>query len=279
MIYDQTRDQVLLFCKDCGDSNGSGGNYETTWKFSGTTWTNLTPSSTQHIAIQNVVMVYHEGNSETYLILYPQGSGGGNFETYKFNHTTKLWDSVAASGLPSPSQPLNSVSAAYDSTAGRILFNFTYSGHIYTYSFNGSAYTSLSDVQKTFYRSVHDKERGRTIAFGPVPPTWAPTYIGATYEFYSGSWSEVITNQVPSFETLVYDSSRKVVVGYGGGSSVNSEIWHYSGTDWIQASPTESPRARINPFLVFDSARNRVLMFGGADRFSQSLRDMWQYAP
>lgn len=81
----------------------------------------------------------------------------------------------------------------------------------------------------------------------------------------------------PSPRTLarmVNDPSNNVLVLFGGrgavdqataGAHASDETWLWSGGRWVQRFPETKPPARLAHAMVFDSARNRVVMFGGRD--------------
>lgn len=56
-----------------------------------------------------------------------------------------------------------------------------------------------------------------------------------------------------------------------GGAHASDETWLWNGGRWVQRFPETRPPARLAHSMVFDSARNRVVMFGG--RVEASDRD------
>ena len=79
-------------------------------------------------------------------------------------------------------------------------------------------------------------------------------------------------NTSPSARTghaLAYDSARGRVVLFGGFDSsgnVFSDTWEWDGDAWTDVTPSganTSPSARNNHALAYDSARGRVVLFGG----------------
>lgn len=64
--------------------------------------------------------------------------------------------------------------------------------------------------------------------------------------------------------------------------AVFGDTWRYDGSDWTlatSAGPTPLPRTRAG--MVYDSTRNRILLFGGHDQTSNYglfFNDTWQYA-
>ena len=66
---------------------------------------------------------------------------------------------------------------------------------------------------------------------------------------------------------MVYDVARQQVVLYGGYSDPagggQNDTWLFSGNDWRQAQPAQSPPARYQHMMVYDGARQEVVVFGG----------------
>src|SRR5262245_16352594 len=78
---------------------------------------------------------------------------------------------------------------------------------------------------------------------------------------------------------FAYDSGRQVAVLFGGSSdltfaAVNSETWEWNGTEWTLRSTT-GPSARCDNAFAYDSARQRVVSFGGFNGFY--LSDTWEW--
>ncbi|MBW2993732.1 hypothetical protein KY317_04120 [Candidatus Woesearchaeota archaeon] len=80
---------------------------------------------------------------------------------------------------------------------------------------------------------------------------------------------------------MVYDSSRNVVVLFGGESSqgcdFNNETWEYNGTDWTQVYPDNAPSARGQIAMAYDSAREKTVLFGGQVGVYDFLNETWEY--
>lgn len=83
---------------------------------------------------------------------------------------------------------------------------------------------------------------------------------------------------------LAYDASRGVAVlltSVGGFfPPAVTTTWEWDGTAWTNAAPAAVPAARSGHALVFDSVRDRVVVFGGIDVASPNpgfLADTWEY--
>ena len=90
---------------------------------------------------------------------------------------------------------------------------------------------------------------------------------------YNGTyWTQLFPTTSPSGRygaQLVYDSTRNVAVLYGGmGTSIStppptSVTWEWNGATWTQATPAANAGPRYRYAACFDSARSRVVMYGG----------------
>jgi hypothetical protein len=90
---------------------------------------------------------------------------------------------------------------------------------------------------------------------------------------------------------MVYDTARKQMVMFGGAGVppaakepivVFGDTWVLSGGAWRQLdNPSPSPPARYAHGAAYDSKRNVVIIYGGAqmtsDRQTVHLTDMWQW--
>ncbi len=86
--------------------------------------------------------------------------------------------------------------------------------------------------------------------------------------------------------TMAYDAARGRAVLFGGyrEASANQEAmgdtWLWNGTDWEPANATIAPSKRFYSAMVYDSARQRVVLFGGAVNAPtrlDMLGDTWEW--
>jgi hypothetical protein len=82
--------------------------------------------------------------------------------------------------------------------------------------------------------------------------------------------------------SMVYDAARHQIVLYGGeipyghvGMVVNT-TWTWDGTTWSQRTPATVPSPRADAALVYDSARQQVVLYSGA-RYGPPLNDLWTW--
>ncbi len=88
-------------------------------------------------------------------------------------------------------------------------------------------------------------------------------------------------------QAMVYDAARSNLVLFGGGpgatdpDDVSTDTWTFNGTAWTLAA-TGGPAARDLPAMVYDAARQKVVLFGGrANSVSAGtqtfLNDTWEW--
>ena len=122
---------------------------------------------------------------------------------------------------------------------------------------------------------------GDTLGFpvGAVNQTWS--YNGTTWAQLSPATSPPASAGIE----LVFDFNRGVFVTYGslntspfGGASAD-RTWEYNGTTWTQIFPVTTPGGLGLYGMCFDSARNKVVIYGGiADNFFPiAANGTWEY--
>ena len=115
--------------------------------------------------------------------------------------------------------------------------------------------------------------------------------LGPSLNNTTGYWTPVATSSGPSARAgfgMVYDDALGKIVVFGGCTSghffdqfcnATNETWTYSGGSWTQLHPTVFPSARVMPSMVYDSALQEVLLFGGVTSFPNyhPLNDTWEF--
>jgi hypothetical protein len=79
---------------------------------------------------------------------------------------------------------------------------------------------------------------------------------------------------------MTFDAKRGKVVlvgGYDQASTVATTTWTWDGTAWTEEPTATTPSPRLNPAVVYDRARERVLLFGGSSLTGGgvTLDDTW----
>lgn len=134
---------------------------------------------------------------------------------------------------------------------------------------------------------AYDSLRRRTILFGG----FANAPVGDTWEWDGSFWTQMqdIGPAARFSCAMDYDSSSQQPVLFGGavlttgGDAVETfgDTWHWDGADWTQVSES-GPTARFNHAVAFDSARNRLVLFGGQSAFvgtagATIFSDTWEF--
>lgn len=98
-----------------------------------------------------------------------------------------------------------------------------------------------------------------------------------------GRWTRVEGSGPPprSGYGISYDAARGLVVLFGGESATEwfNDTWTYSpatGT-WTEMRPAVSPPARSRTSMVYDSASQRTVIFGGYVPMAPGRNDTWAY--
>jgi cysteine-rich repeat protein len=134
----------------------------------------------------------------------------------------------------------------------------------------------------------YDAYRGRMVLFGGASGNGATQYAD-TWQYDGTSWVQIPTVVKPSprySASMVFDPIRKRLLMYGGFSTGDGidELWELDGEAWKQVFPTSGvrPPGRGHAGVVYDSKRDRLVIFGGATEpttFSAGhvLGDTWEW--
>lgn len=80
---------------------------------------------------------------------------------------------------------------------------------------------------------------------------------------------------------MAYAISTSKCYLYGGanGSSTSDETWEFDGVSWTQMQPTSNPGERHTFAICYDTLRDVIVMFGGANNGYTPSSETWEYAP
>jgi hypothetical protein len=187
----------------------------------------------------------------------------------------------------------------FDESRGRVVLfgGYYFVGAVDTYfgdtwEHNGSNWvqinTTTSPAARAYHAMAWDSARQRTVLFGGYYYDGNTHYLNDTWEYNGSNWVQVTTANSPDpreGHVMAFDAGRGRVVmfgGYflGGGPRYYSDTWEYDGSNWVQTTPSPSPPMRHGSAMVFDSARSRVMLFGGFyyDGFNNTYyADTWVY--
>ncbi len=195
--------------------------------------------------------------------------GGSNYRNGPHNDTW-TWDGTAwkkqhPAHVPAPRSAMG---MAYDAARGQVVLfggtgggnsTWTWDGVDWTRHYPRHAPPSLSEVGMA-YDAAHQV----VVLFGGNGTNGTWTWDGK-------DWTQrfPVTSPPPRFAgSLAYDSALGQVVLFGGvgpppwGTYMN-DTWTWNGTNWKEQHPLSRPSPRGYMGMTYDSARARVVVFGG----------------
>jgi len=115
---------------------------------------------------------------------------------------------------------------------------------------------------------AYDTKRARVVLFGGGT---ASVGFDDTWVWSGTAWARLTTTNTPparTFTQLAYDIARDRIVMFGGfgadGTTQLTDTWELDGTTWTETAPSVRPEMRRRFNLVYDRARERVMLFGGS---------------
>ena len=186
--------------------------------------------------------------------------------------------------------PRSGHNLVFDGTAGRTLLLFGYSGtplpprsEIWAWK---SGTWSVVDRAGPGFRSLsgaaYDEDRGRLLVFGGAGPGYRSRY-GDAWTWNADGWVELVgAGPGPvDHHAVAYDRRRGALVVFGGNDPTGAwprATWALDSAGWrIVADSTASPPARAHHAMVYDAARERVVLFGGLGADRRYLDDTWEW--
>jgi hypothetical protein len=266
MVYDSARNRVVLFG---GYGNGAG--LADTWEWDGSTWIQRTPAVSPP-GRSGHAMVYDSVRRRVVLF-------GGNGTPWVLYGDTWEWDgSTWVQRMPGASPPASTSHAmAYDSFRAEVVLFGTpdalgLSGGMWVW--DGSTWIERTPQAtptppgRGEHVMAYDSTRDRVVLFGG---TGQSGVLGDTWEWDGSTWLERTAMTTPrprAGHGAAYDQLRRGVLLFGGYSSSGTpgrldDTWEWDGSAWTRRTPAARPTARDGHAMVYDSARARVVLFGG----------------
>lgn len=95
------------------------------------------------------------------------------------------------------------------------------------------------------------------------------------------TWQQLHSSTIPEVVgvSMAYDAARRQIVLFGGGvpnghlETYMNTTWTWDGSTWSKRSPTTSPAPRTAAAMVYDSARQQVVLYSGNGQ--DPLNDLW----
>lgn len=281
MTYDPVKRVVVLFG---GSPTARAPLHADTWEWNGREWRErITPNRPQGRIDHGLV---YDSNRRRVVLFGGEAEKVIQGSTF-LEPVAQTWEldgtNWVARTLPLEPAPRAHPLLVYDAVRRRVLLR---AGDVRagvlapdTWAFDGAGWVKLDDAAAPpFERSssaVWDATSQRVTVFTPSAGVW--TFDGQT-------WQRVPPT-VPGFaygdaSDLTWDSARGLVVAVGiGRASRVTETWEFDGTSWSQRSSATAPPPRYSRKLAYDSARRRVLAFGGdqSGSLNAPTSELWEW--
>lgn len=294
LAYDSTHGQVVLF----GGYDALLGNdfLNDTWVWDGSNWTQKSPISSPPPRWHSA-MAYDSAHGQ--VILFGGQVGvccvGGTFlkDTWVWNGAT--WSSkTPETGPPA----LFGHAMAYDSAHGQVVLfggqsSFTSLPLNDTWVWDGSSWTQKTPQTRPparfGYAMAFDSARGQVILFGGHHRLGYSDDLNDTWVWDGVNWSQKSPQNSPparSSHAMAYDAGHGQVVLFGGADDyttvfnmpeIFNDTWVWDGSNWTQKSPKNSPIARVDCAMAYDSAHEQVVLFGGGAAEDYPYHDTWTW--
>jgi cysteine-rich repeat protein len=283
MAYDPRRNRMVVFggLTDIDTDTGGGTSRSDTWEWDGATWTRVQNDVAQPAPRRGHAMAY-DPTRQTILLFGGRNQAGVNLSDFwEWDGTT--WTQIAATG-----------------PSGRIdhdmVFDLAHSG-IFLSGGNGGTET-LGDpwvftagewrgfsnrnwpLVLREHAAAYDPLRGRIVMFGGVTATSTPTREDEVWELVGLGWEhpEPVTRPSSRFQhAMAYDvAARKILVTGGLDPALNGQSWHWDGTTWTDVTGGGALAVHSHA-MTTDTARNRVVLFGGFDGSNAATDGLWEW--
>ena len=171
--------------------------------------------------------------------------------------------------------PRNQPAIAFDSKRGKLVLfgGIDQAGTSLndTWEWDGAKWENKRPAVIPPARAAHavayDAGRGRVVLFGGQT---GPNALADTWEWDGNAWARIESKNTPPprvAHALVYDQRRKKIILFGGTDFASrrtfNDTWEWNGEAWTEIKTARAPEGRFHHTMVFDSKRNRVVLFGG----------------
>ncbi len=283
--YDAARARVVLFGID--DAAGVE-----TWEWDGLEWDQQFPTESPSYRFDHA-MAYDPIRGQVVLFGGFGIDGLADFDhlgdTWEWDGT--VWQEVAPAGAAPIEREDHAM--AFDASRGRVTL---YGGRgragsparlADIWEWNGTAWTERfpagsEPAGRNQHAMAYDAARKRLVLFGGevLGPSGS---IGDTWEWDGDNWAEQLQSASPPARdqhALAYDSEQGETLLFGGlgigASTYLGDTWAWTGIEWQERAVFPSPAPRRQHKMVYDSLRQRTVLFGGSSPGIQRS-DTWEW--
>jgi hypothetical protein len=133
---------------------------------------------------------------------------------------------------------------------------------------------------------------GKTVLYGGLDQSGEgrSDAMDDTWEWDGSTWRQLFPRTSPGKREgarMVYDEANDRLLMFGGadgnnpGARVYDDLWAWNGEDWTEISTAHRPQGRVPYGLAYDSARRKVVLYGGftlpAPLVSLQVGDTWEF--
>ena len=142
--------------------------------------------------------------------------------------------------------------------------------------------TSSPPVARALHAMAYDEAHNQLVVFGGIKGE--DQYLGDTWTLEGSTWQQRNTPAALTARAghaMAYDAARGQVVLFGGinlaQGAIYGDTWIWNGSQWTQKTMSAAPPARAWTAMVYDTARNEVVLFGGFDGYGGCYNDTWTW--
>ena len=144
--------------------------------------------------------------------------------------------------------------------------------------------SALSPSPRVSYEMTYDTHNSQIVLFGGRSPNGTSRELFNDLWFWNGRKWDVQIGELgiqPSarrFHAMAYHQSNREIMVFAGESADGylNDLWAWNGVSWNEIpNGSNPPPNRHSTAIVYDSARIRLLMFGGQD--TSALGDFWSW--
>lgn len=273
MVYDTVVQRTVLF----GGADMNYARYDDTWVWDARGWTQV--ASGGPAPRSSFGMAYDDRRARVVVF------GGAGLSSARFGDTWEWdgqsWEQVADEFSVGPGRRY-SVAMTFDEARGVTVLYGGSGPSGDTWLWDGESWVQVV-VEGPPARSqaclTYDRARQQCLLFGGFDEDWG--WMDETWSWDGSQW-RLLSDSAPGMGisgALTYDDIRQAPIYFGG--YVNNlsvgDAWAWNGYEWQLISETgQGPLQREFSSLVYDQARECVVLFGGSTRPGQILHgDTW----
>ncbi len=145
--------------------------------------------------------------------------------------------------------------------------------------------TAAAPSKRAHHALVYDEQAGRIVLIG------GSTSLGQSFNFFDDLWSFTggrwtllgTTGFTRSGQAVAYDSKRNRILAFGGYCTCKSsengrynDLLELQSNRWVGLGAIQE-RPSTDAGMVFDTKRDRAVLFGGSGGNQQALADTWEF--